>query len=131
MWLLSELMENFYYILFWDCMKIFLLNLTWRSIFWNKWWMYGYLYLGLLYNFYAMLARGRLIVVHIVMAILGVVVLMVMLLPLYPSLYLTFPWLCINWVNISLIFSNTLFFLFHFLLVSLLLLSSWYPHRCP
>jgi len=24
----------------------------WRNIFWDIWWMYGYLYSGLLYDFY-------------------------------------------------------------------------------
>jgi len=25
-------------------MNMFLLNLIWRSIFWNTWWIYGFLY---------------------------------------------------------------------------------------
>jgi len=46
-------MEKLYFILFVIFMKIFLLDLMWRSIFWNTWWMYESLYSGLLYNFYA------------------------------------------------------------------------------
>jgi len=30
---------------------MFLLNLIWRSIFWNIWWIYGFLHSSLLYNF--------------------------------------------------------------------------------
>jgi len=51
-WFPSELMKKLY-LIFCDFMKIFLLNLKWRSIFWNIWRTYKYLYLGLLYNFYA------------------------------------------------------------------------------
>ena len=52
-WLFSELIEKFNFILFYDCTKMILLNFMWRSIFQNIWWIYGYLYLGLVYNLYA------------------------------------------------------------------------------
>ena len=55
-WVPSELLEKLHFVLFYficNFTKIFLLNLIWRSIFWNTWWIYGFLYSSLLYNFYA------------------------------------------------------------------------------
>jgi len=45
----SELLEKLYFIC--NLTNMFLLNLIWRSIFWNTWWIYGLLYSSFLYNF--------------------------------------------------------------------------------